>query len=81
MDVNIWSFQGVRGSLLPCAKPTGSAYVPTRAAGGEDARALVPEHTDGPLGARDSIRRGGPTRRWLKVQQGILGLHVINTSA
>ena len=61
-------------------KPTGSAYVPIGAAGGEDARTLAPGHTDGPLGARDRIRRCGPTRRWLKVEQGILGPNVINTS-
>ena len=42
-------------------EPTGSAYIYVHigAAGGEDARALVPEHTDGPLGAYDSISSSG----------------------
>ena len=47
----------------------GSTYVPIGAAGGEDACALVPGHTDGPLGARDRIRRCGPTRRWLRLSK------------
>ena len=62
-------------------KLTGSAYVPIGAAGGEDACTLVPGHTDVPLGVRDRIGRCGPTRRWLKVEQGTLGPNVINASA
>ena len=67
------------GSLCLVLKLTGSAYVPIGVAGGEDARTFAPGHTNGPLGARDRIRRCGPARKWLKVERGTLGPNVINT--
>ena len=62
-------------------KLIGSAYGPIGAVGGEDARTLVPGHTNVLLGARDRIRRCGPTKRWLKVEQGTWGPNAMNISA
>ena len=54
---------------------TSSTNMPIGAAGGEDARTLVPGHADASRGTSSC----SPTRRWLKIEQGTLEPHIPGT--